>query len=70
MDVKDEVRYGRLIVKNVDEMMEVFEVDLHASTYSTVQELKITQKEFGWSHEQTRYTGGTQIVTKEPFELN
>ncbi|GFX86051.1 histone-lysine N-methyltransferase SETMAR [Trichonephila clavipes] len=43
-DVKDTPRTGRPVVKNVDKITEIIEVDRHVSSRSIVQELKIDHK--------------------------
>ncbi|GFX28158.1 histone-lysine N-methyltransferase SETMAR [Trichonephila clavipes] len=48
-DVKDAPRTGRLIIKNVDKITEIIEVDRHFSRRSIAQKLKIDHKT-GLSH--------------------
>ncbi|GFX66426.1 afadin [Trichonephila clavipes] len=42
--IKDAPRAGRLVVKNVDKITEIMEVDQHFSSCSITQELKIDNK--------------------------
>ncbi|GFY10306.1 histone-lysine N-methyltransferase SETMAR [Trichonephila clavipes] len=43
-DVKDALGTGRFLVKNVDKITEIMEVDRHVSSRSIAQELKIDTK--------------------------
>ncbi|GFW66054.1 histone-lysine N-methyltransferase SETMAR [Trichonephila clavipes] len=43
-DVKDAPGTGRPVVKNVDKIIEIIEVDRHFSGHSIAQELKINHK--------------------------
>ncbi|GFV67949.1 histone-lysine N-methyltransferase SETMAR [Trichonephila clavipes] len=43
-DVKDAPRTGRPVIKNVDKITEIIEVDRHVSCRSIAQELKIDHK--------------------------
>ncbi|GFX89070.1 histone-lysine N-methyltransferase SETMAR [Trichonephila clavipes] len=43
-DVKDAPRTGRPIVENIDKITDIIKVDLHVSSRSIVQELKIDHK--------------------------
>ncbi|GFT06084.1 histone-lysine N-methyltransferase SETMAR [Trichonephila clavipes] len=43
-DVADTPRIGRPVVKNVDKMAEIIEIDRHVSRRSITQELKIDHK--------------------------
>ncbi|GFU53802.1 histone-lysine N-methyltransferase SETMAR [Trichonephila clavipes] len=43
-DVKDAPRTGKPVVKNVDKIIEIIEVDRHVSSRSITQELKIDHK--------------------------
>ncbi|GFW32341.1 histone-lysine N-methyltransferase SETMAR [Trichonephila clavipes] len=45
-DVKDAPQTGRPVVKNVDKITEIIEVDWHVSSRSIAQELKIYLKQF------------------------
>ncbi|GFU01646.1 histone-lysine N-methyltransferase SETMAR [Trichonephila clavipes] len=43
-DVKDVSRTGRTVVKNVDKITEIIEIDRHVSSRSITQELKVDNK--------------------------
>lgn len=46
MNVEDKARASRTIVETVDKIMEIFELDLNAGTYSIAQEWRISKPTF------------------------